>query len=284
MTEPLPDVSTPPRSRDGRPALRRPVLRRLRMRTRADLPATAIILADLRKLRRAGVACFLKPWSASIGALVTTFDLGGTLPDPVRSAPRRVLVICVGGRSIAGADTWAWIKSVCDQLPDTPFIVLSDQEDAEEVVAAFRAGARGFIPTSLEPAVALQALAFILAGGTFFPPAVLLDPDRGPGGEVDRSLDLAGDLGKTVRSVGPEPACGTGLTARQQEVLRLLRQGKSNKLIGRDLNMCESTVKVHVRQIMRKLGAVNRTQAALCAVGGYDCPPPFAQVTAGQMA
>ena len=57
-----------------------------------------------------------------------------------------------------------------------------------------------------------------------------------------------------------------GLTTRQQEVLERLRQGESNKLIGRQLKLRESTVKVHIRQIMRKLGATNRTQAALCAV------------------
>jgi len=56
-----------------------------------------------------------------------------------------------------------------------------------------------------------------------------------------------------------------GLTARQQDVLERLRRGESNKLIGRQLRLRESTVKVHIRQIMRKLGAANRTQAALCA-------------------
>jgi DNA-binding NarL/FixJ family response regulator len=55
-----------------------------------------------------------------------------------------------------------------------------------------------------------------------------------------------------------------GLTVREQEVLERLRQGASNKLIGQQLKMRESTVKVHVSQIMRKLGAANRTQAALC--------------------
>jgi DNA-binding NarL/FixJ family response regulator len=55
------------------------------------------------------------------------------------------------------------------------------------------------------------------------------------------------------------------LTSRQTDVLHLLRSGQSNKYIARELNMRESTVKVHVRQIMRKLGAANRTQAALFA-------------------
>jgi DNA-binding NarL/FixJ family response regulator len=57
-----------------------------------------------------------------------------------------------------------------------------------------------------------------------------------------------------------------GLTARERQVLERLQLGASNKLIGRQLNLRESTVKVHIRRILRKLGAVNRTQAALCAV------------------
>ena len=57
-----------------------------------------------------------------------------------------------------------------------------------------------------------------------------------------------------------------GLTARERQVLERLQLGASNKLIGRQLNLRESTVKVHIRRILRKLGAVHRTQAALCAV------------------
>ena len=57
-----------------------------------------------------------------------------------------------------------------------------------------------------------------------------------------------------------------GLTARERQVLERLQQGASNKLIARQINLRESTVKVHIRQIMKKLGAVNRTQAALYGV------------------
>jgi DNA-binding NarL/FixJ family response regulator len=56
-----------------------------------------------------------------------------------------------------------------------------------------------------------------------------------------------------------------GLTPSEQRVLKLLRTGQSNKVIARELNIGESTVKVHVRRIMKKLNAANRTQAALVA-------------------
>ena len=107
---------------------------------------------------------------------------------------------------------------------------------------------------SVTPPVAMQAFTFIMSGGSFFPPAALIQTTR-----VESSVRVIAAQGTTL------VADARGLTTRQQEVLKRLSQGESNKLIGRQLKLRESTVKVHVRQIMRKLGATNRTQAALCA-------------------
>jgi DNA-binding NarL/FixJ family response regulator len=60
--------------------------------------------------------------------------------------------------------------------------------------------------------------------------------------------------------------CVERFTPKQEEVFEFLRQGYSNKLIARELGMSEATVKVHVRQIMRKFGAANRTQAVVSAL------------------
>ncbi len=95
--------------------------------------------------------------------------------------------------------------------------------------------------------------AFVLAGGTYFPREALLAPRTGVG-------YASGGGGTPIAVVAK-----AGLTARQGEVLERLRFGKSNKHIARELHMQEATVKVHVRQIMRKLGAANRTQVALLA-------------------
>jgi DNA-binding NarL/FixJ family response regulator len=67
----------------------------------------------------------------------------------------------------------------------------------------------------------------------------------------------------------PEAAClpWQALTRRQRDVLALISEGRSNKLIGDALRMSESTVKAHVKQIIRRLHVVNRTQAALLATG-----------------
>jgi len=137
-------------------------------------------------------------------------------------------------------------------LPGVPVVVLSDREEIGHVVDALRHGVRGYIPTTLDFAVAVGALRLVQSGGTFVPASALVQslqqkpPADGNLQEVER-LTLA------------------GFTPRQIEVLIHLRQGKSNKVIARELDMRESTAKVHVQHIMRKLNATNRTQAAFLA-------------------
>jgi DNA-binding NarL/FixJ family response regulator len=99
----------------------------------------------------------------------------------------------------------------------------------------------------------IQVIRLVLAGGTFIPPGVL---------EAGEASDDSGDSQEF--EPGPRRYLAE-LTPRQGEVFELLRQGKSNKLIAYELGMQESTVKVHVRQIMRKLKAINRTHAVFLA-------------------
>lgn len=143
-------------------------------------------------------------------------------------------------------------------LPDMPLVVLSDGDSHEEVALAIRSGAQGYISTRSDPAIMLHALEFVAAGGCVFPPEALL-----PCGTSATRGDAAAVAGRAIdadRKVGRD-----GLTQRQYDVLALLREGQSNKRIARALGLQEATVKVHVRQIMRRLGVANRTQAALLA-------------------
>jgi len=140
-------------------------------------------------------------------------------------------------------------------VPAPPVIVLSDCEEAEEVVAAFSEGVQGYIPTSLAPSLVLHAIRIVLAGGTFFPADALVRARRllRPEIECAPRTDHV-----TIKHREQWPP-------RQLEVLHLLVQGKANKEIAQILGIEEGTVKVHLRQIMRKLGVTNRTQAAIAA-------------------
>jgi DNA-binding NarL/FixJ family response regulator len=199
----------------------------------------------------------LKPWADANETQIVELNPQGKeiISEPGNS--HKMILLVVGSVGISHPQIREWIAALTSRYADVPLVLVSDREDAAEVMAALEARASGFIPTSIGPTVALKALAFIMSGGSFFPPSALTEAAR-----INRPPPLGrGAEFSVVASVDR----GGGLTARQQQVLERLTQGASNKLIGRQLRLRESTVKVHVRHIMKKLGATNRTQAALCA-------------------
>lgn len=149
-----------------------------------------------------------------------------------------------------GDQTMPELERLSLLLGQLPVVILSDGEDLEQILRAVRQGVRGYIPTSLTLPVMIEALRLVRAGGTFVPAQSVVTGIRS--GNADGS-ESRGD--KAL------------LTARQAEVVAAIGRGKANKEIARELNMSESTVKVHVRRIMKKLSATNRTKVALMANG-----------------
>ena len=132
--------------------------------------------------------------------------------------------------------------------PAVPVVVLSGANDRQTVLAAIDRGAMGFIPKSSSNAVMLSALRLVLSGGVYLPLEI---------------LDHAGL--STVENAGSTTPVDLGLTERQMEVLALLLQGNSNKLICRELGLAEGTVKVHVTAVLKALNVTSRTQAVIAA-------------------
>jgi DNA-binding NarL/FixJ family response regulator len=227
----------------------------------SDPAGPAVLVIDALELRRAGVVSLLKPWADSSGTTIVAIASPATLSD---LPPFKMIVLVIGALRVGDPEPRAWISSLLSAHADVPLVLVSDREEAKEVLAAFAAGISAFIPTSITPTVAMQAFTFVMSGGTFFPPAAFMRAVA-----AKRSPEHESSNSPTILA-GTSVPC-SGLTVRQLEVLEHLRQGASNKSIGRQLKMRESTVKVHIRQIMRKLGAANRTQAALCAVN-LDTP------------
>lgn len=140
------------------------------------------------------------------------------------------------------------IQHLQSMAPDVPIMVISHIEDPRVVLETLQNGASGFVPTSLKSALLVHAVRIVTEGGKFVPACAL------GGGE-------ASDMGLSRHDL---PDNGLeALTPRQKDVLSLLLEGQPNKLIANELEMRESTVKVHVRQIMKKLNATNRTQAVV---------------------
>lgn len=147
------------------------------------------------------------------------------------------------------------------QAPALPVIVLSGSEDVELMRSLIDLGVLGFIPKAYSPDVMLSAIRLVLAGGIYIPPLLLANakaqgwqPSEAPppaahGGDPARSLDGLRNL----------------LTERQIDVMRLLSQGKPNKLIARDLGISEGTVKIHLAAIFRALNVRNRVEAVVAS-------------------
>lgn len=152
-------------------------------------------------------------------------------------------------------------------LPGLPMVALSDRLDIEDISHVIEHGMQGYIPISMEVGVVVDALRFVAAGGIFVPADIVLaslDTDP-PASAPAATAGEPGALPPRGADVVTARQLLTTLTPRERAVLMVLRQGKSNKHIARELDMSEATVKVHVRHIMRKLGVSNRTEVALVA-------------------
>jgi len=142
--------------------------------------------------------------------------------------------------ALPGARGLDFLSDLKLDYPGVPIVILSATHDHATVMAALGAGAHGFIPKTADGAALIDAVRRVLDGG------VCLMPDSTPVTEGDGVCIDSGAL---------------GLTARQTDVLKLLAQGKPNKLICRDLKLSEGTVKVHVSAILRALQVHSRTEA-----------------------
>lgn len=179
----------------------------------------------------------------------------------------RMIIYNVGGDSLSNQKHLKGIRTLLRLChSDTSLVVFSDNNTKEEVVSALNAGAHGFIFSGTDIHLARQALSFVLEGGSYFP-AVKLRHGRHVALATTSDLDVqkipALNAVRIVKDEPVLPCASFVLTERQKAVLGWLSRGDSNKTIARHLGIREGTVKVYVRQIMRKLGVVNRTQVAI---------------------
>jgi two-component system nitrate/nitrite response regulator NarL len=142
------------------------------------------------------------------------------------------------------------VKAIRDAGLDCRIVILTVSDNADDLVAAIRTGADGYLLKDMEPEDLLAAIDQTLNGRTVI-------------GER-----LNGLLARAIREEATAKQRDTAmLTEREQEILQGLAQGLSNKLIARNLDIAEATVKVHVKSLLKKLGCRSRLEAAVWAVG-----------------
>src|SRR6516164_3155655 len=197
------------------------------------------------------VALFIDRQSLSrecVGALLAThlsdwaFQFAQSVRDipKIGESPGAFLVIFhTHAASVSSPEVASEIRAIAEAAPEGHLIILSDRGEAAEVRVAMQLGARGYLPADLPFAQAAAAIRLVGDGGTYIPACVLAA------------------VSAPQRTSQTHPMDGEGnpiyFSRRQLEVLERLKQGKQNKIIAYELNMCESTVKVHIRLIMNKL-------------------------------
>jgi DNA-binding NarL/FixJ family response regulator len=214
---------------------------------------TRVCILDGMTLRR---ECLLR--TLRVGARDLDIDgaasCGGAMADPEQKPD--IVLFNINVASLASD----WVRSTIAELQrhvGAPILILSDVADSKAALQAVAMGLRGYVPTSVDVGLLVAAIRLVLAGGTFI------------------TQDIVADFAKHSSESPPEDnIVFLGFTRREAEVIEKIQQGKINKTIAYELNISESTVKIHVRHVMKKLKATNRTQVAFLvqrrAAGTHD--------------
>ena len=192
--------------------------------------------------------------------------LSGThfvISDEPLDHPSELPILCLIHTDQVTADATETVERLKAQWPSARVVLLTDHMEPAAMVQALQAGVDGLCSTAMAREALTKALELVMLGETFISPALafsLLDEASRP--------QQASPNGAAVFMSGAGPAAAATankLSAREATILGHLTQGASNKHIARDLGLAEATVKVHVKAILRKVKAANRTQAAMWA-------------------
>jgi two-component system, NarL family, nitrate/nitrite response regulator NarL len=203
------------------------------------------VLVQRNGLLREGLARLLDNSPFRIVGSFPNFD--GQVPSVLPQQEPALLLVDIGGDSLER------FKQV---WPAARFVALAERPDVDEAISVFQAGANAYLAHVTSGDALIKSLEAVMAGATIVPFEILstiLDKNR-----TSQTFDVA-DSGISAASIA-------ALSPREKAILAYLAKGHSNKVIARKVDVTEGTVKVHVKAILRKMGAENRTQAVIWAL------------------
>ncbi|WP_305825475.1 response regulator [Massilia brevitalea] len=207
-----------------------------------------VLLVDDHQLFRSGVRSLLQRNSR--------FAVVGEASDGIDGVKRamqfkpHVILLDLHMPGMSGVET---LQLILQGWPEAVVIMLTVSEEAEDLATALQAGARGYLIKNIDADYLVRAIERAAAGES-----VLAESMTG-------KLMAALQKQREPKTAAP-PSELDKLTPREREILTCLARGESNKLIARVLDLAESTVKIHVQNILKKLGLSSRVQAAVFAV------------------
>lgn len=203
-----------------------------------------VLLVDDHKLFRSGVKALL--------ARQTDIEVVGEAADGLdgvqqaRQLRPDIILLDLHMPGVSGREA---VKTLSEELPTTRVLMLTVSEDAEDLLDTLHAGAAGYLLKNIDAEYFVDAIRRAAAGDSVVSP------------------EMTGKLvaGLKHKAAAPLPDKDL-LSAREREILAALARGASNKELAREFDLAESTVKIHVQNILRKLKLTSRVQAAVYAV------------------
>lgn len=205
-----------------------------------------VLLIDDHALVRKGIEELLLSRGVQVVASVSSGEEG---VRRARELSCDIILLDIKMPGMTGIETLERLRASGVQ---TPVVMLTMSREDEDLAAALRAGARGYLLKDIEPEELVPALEAAVRGNNVV------------------ARELVGTLAQLVGRGGsaqaqPPPAPFADLTPREREILECLAVGYSNKMIARQLTIADGTVKLHVKAILRKLGLRSRVEAAVIA-------------------
>ena len=209
------------------------------------MEVTNLLIADESRLFREGLRRILPEDKFNIvGELNSLVEVLTAL----RNQPHPISLV-IGGPSADTLVEFETLKLITQQFSDLKMVLLAEKMVPGLLEMALDSGASGFLSKNISPEALLYSLEIVLLGEQIFPTHLPFLYEKAPRSPFPILLEDVGAY--------------TPLSSRESQILGCLVNGSSNKTIARELNMAEATVKVHLKSLLRKLKATNRTQAAI---------------------
>ena len=217
-----------------------------------------ILVADDHKLVRDG----LKPFLLELAPDVEVLDAANMDEALAVASAASDLGLVLLDLMMPGMDGLKGLEALRAKCPAVPVVIVSGFSSRDHVVSAVQAGAAGFIPKTVSGTAMVNALRLVLSGEKYLPSSTFFDD---PGNQM------------SMPSTAPAKPAGVPppfdkLSRREAEILALLVEGRTNKEIALCLDLQEITIKVHLRNVYRKIGAANRAQAVRIAMSSGWVP------------
>lgn len=212
-----------------------------------------ILIADDHNLVREGLRPFFEELDPDV-EVVEADSFDNAYEAAAKSSDWDLILMDL---KMPGMNVFSGLEKMCQAYPNTPVVILSGHFNRHDVLEAIERGAAGYIPKTISGSAMVNALRLVLSGEKYIPSAAFQDtPEDNDDSPIGRSAE--------TKSMEDGPL--SRLSDREKEILGHLIEGNTNKEIARKLGLQEITVKVHLRNIYRKMEAANRAQAVRIAL------------------